>query len=73
LSVRTSAPDPNKLSYSIAEATRAIGIGRSKLFQELAVGRLKAVKLGSRTLITHDELARYLDDLPAARTSKGTT
>jgi excisionase family DNA binding protein len=60
----------DKLSYSITEATRALGIGRSKLFQELAVGRLKALKLGSRTLITRDELARYLADLPAARPSK---
>ncbi|MGB4777437.1 hypothetical protein [Microbacterium sp.] len=41
------------------------GIGRSKLFEEIAAGRLRAVKIGRRTFIAHAELERYVAGLYA--------
>lgn len=57
----------DKLAYSIVEAARVAGIGRSTLYEALAAGELKAVKLGRRTLIPADELRRFLAALPPAR------
>ena len=40
-----------KLAFTIAEACHAIGIGRSKLYELIAEGRVETRKIGSRTLI----------------------
>ena len=53
--------------YSLAEAAKTLGIGRSTLFGILASGEIKALKLGNRTLITGTELARYVESLPQAQ------
>lgn len=58
---------PAKLSYTLKEAAAAIGVGRSTLHKAIAEGRLKAVKLGNRTLIPADTLRAWLDALPAKR------
>jgi excisionase family DNA binding protein len=60
-------PTTQPLAYSVAEATRAIGIGRSLFYLELAAGRVKAKRLGRRVLIEATELERYLASLPDAR------
>ncbi|MFM9861315.1 helix-turn-helix domain-containing protein [Pseudoxanthobacter sp. M-2] len=51
-------------AYSINEALSVIGCGRTHLYQELNAGRLKARKLGSRTVILEQDLYDYLDSLP---------
>jgi excisionase family DNA binding protein len=51
---------------SIAEACAAAGIGRTKLYEAIADGRLKARKLGKRTLILRDDLFQFLAALPPA-------
>ena len=51
------------------EACRLTGIGRTKLYDEIREGRLKARKLGSRTLILADDLAAWLQNLPPAHAS----
>jgi excisionase family DNA binding protein len=56
-----------KLSYTIAEAARALGIGKSTIYLALASGKLSARKCGSRTLLLADELRRYTSSLPPAR------
>lgn len=56
-----------KLCFSPAEAAKALGIGRSTLFDLLARGEIKARKLGTRTLIPAAELSRYVEDLPEAQ------
>ena len=56
-----------KLSYTIAEAARALGIGKSTLYLALAAGKLSARKCGARTLIPADELKRFVSTLPPAR------
>jgi hypothetical protein len=54
----------DRLAYPIDDLADAIGIGRSKLYAEIRAGRLKAKKLGSRTIITTPAARDYLDALP---------
>lgn len=45
-----------KLAFTIPEACHAIGIGRSKLYELIAQGRVETRKIGSRTLIPTESL-----------------
>lgn len=55
-----------KLAYRIDEASRASGIGRTKIYEEMKGGRLRACKVGNRTLILREDLERFLRGLEAA-------
>ena len=57
---------PEVLGYSINGACDAIPCGRTKLYQLIADGRLKAKKLDNKTIITRDSLQRLVDTLPDA-------
>lgn len=65
--LKNTAASHGKMALSIIEAAHIAGIGRSTLYEAMAAGELKAVKLGRRTLIPADELRRFIDALPAAR------
>jgi hypothetical protein len=41
-------------------------MGRTRGYEELASGRLKAKKLGRRTYVAESEIRRYIDALPDA-------
>lgn len=56
-----------KLAYSIEEVIEATGIGRSSLYVDIAAGRLRARKRGSRTIILTADLTEYLATLPPAQ------
>jgi excisionase family DNA binding protein len=43
------------------------GLGRSKLYELLGLGLVRAVKLGTRTLIETASLLAYLESLPTAQ------
>ncbi|WP_294190096.1 helix-turn-helix domain-containing protein [uncultured Sphingomonas sp.] len=49
-----------RLSYTIDEAAALIGIGRTTLYGLIGKGDLPIVKIGKRTLVRHDDLARLL-------------
>jgi excisionase family DNA binding protein len=51
---------------SVAEACAVAGIGRTKIYQAITDGSLKARKCGKRTLILRDELRHFLASLPGA-------
>ena len=51
-------------AFSISEFCRRYGIGRTNAYQEIAAGRLRALKVGRRTLITHDAAEAWLAALP---------
>jgi excisionase family DNA binding protein len=55
----------NKLSFTIAEAVTATGLGRSRLYEEIKNGRLRIVKAGRRTLVLYHDLEKWLASLPA--------
>jgi excisionase family DNA binding protein len=48
------------LAYGIPGATRATGLGRSLLYEEMRAGRLKSFLLGRRRLIDADDLKAWL-------------
>jgi excisionase family DNA binding protein len=52
-----------KLAYSIKDSAAALGISRSKLYTMISAKEIRAVKIGSRTIITTDELKRFLSSL----------
>ena len=57
--------NPEPLAYDIDGVTKAASTGRSTVFKEIKEGRLKARKVGRKTIITRDDLKAWLDALPA--------
>jgi len=55
----------SRRAFSIREFCRRYGIGRTNAYREIAAGRLRAVKAGRRTLISHDAAESWLAALPA--------
>ncbi len=51
---------PN-LSYGINKACEITGLGRSFLYQQIAKGDLPIFKVGTRTLISAEDLNTWLD------------
>lgn len=54
---------------SIIEFSERNGICRSKIYEEIKAGRLVAVKVGTRTLITYEAEQAWRDSLPRLVTS----
>lgn len=52
-----------QISLSINEAQSATGLGRTKLYQLINSGQLKARKIGKRTVILKDDLDSFMHDL----------
>ena len=50
--------DPNtpKLAYSINEACKASSLGRTSIYAHIGANRLKAVRIGGRTVIPAESL-----------------
>ena len=49
-----------RMLYPINDAAGVLGIGRSTLYELIASGSIRTLKIGRRTLIAHDELERYV-------------
>lgn len=65
---------PNeKLGYSPDEAAAVSGGGRTKIFQAIKEGKLKARKFGRRTIIISDDLKAFLAALPERETTCDST
>jgi excisionase family DNA binding protein len=56
---RNAAPTP--LAVRVREACRLTGIGRSKLYELIAAGEIRIIKVGSITLIPLAGLQQFLD------------
>lgn len=52
----TRTLDPHKIAYSIKEACQASSLGRTTLYGHIASKRLRAVRIGGRTVIPADSL-----------------
>lgn len=50
------------LAYRIPDAVRVSGIGRTKIFELIKTGDLRAVRVGGRTLVPASELRRLLGE-----------
>ena len=55
------------LAFTVADAVRVAGVGRSKLYQAIGSGALPAHKLGQRTLILAADLRTWLCGLPLVK------
>jgi excisionase family DNA binding protein len=49
------------LTVRIREACRLTGIGRSKLYELIATGEIKIIKVGTITLIPIDSLQSFVE------------
>lgn len=52
------------IAYDIPAAVAVSGIGRTKLFEAMKHGQLKARKFGRRVLILPDDLKAFVESLP---------
>lgn len=55
---------PDRL-LDVDEAAAALGIGRSLVYQEIAVGNLRSLKVGRRRLIAAEAIADYIAERAA--------
>ncbi len=58
--------DNKPFSYTILDACRVSGIGRTTLYRLIAEGKVDARKAGSRTLIITESLLHYIKNLESA-------
>ena len=54
---------PPRLTVRIADATKMLGIGRSKLYELIGDGELETIKLGTATLIIVDSIHALIERL----------
>ena len=57
------------LAYDINGAARAMSIGRNKVYDEIGAGRLEALKVGRRTVITRAAIEAWFASLPRLTTN----
>jgi excisionase family DNA binding protein len=57
-----------KLLYTTAEARAVIGCGTTRLYELLAAGKLRARRLGHRSMIEAESLRELVDSLPRVTT-----
>jgi len=53
-------------AMSLDEFSNRYGPSRTKTYEEIKCGRLRAVKCGKRTLVTEDDAEAWLRSLPSA-------
>jgi excisionase family DNA binding protein len=54
----------DKLALTVEEAADAAPVGRTKLYEAMGDGRLKARNSGRRTVILVDDFRQFLNSLP---------
>jgi excisionase family DNA binding protein len=69
---KKNTPVPTKDENSIykfaappSEAASIGGFSRSELYEQIAAGNIRAVKLGRKTLVLLDSLRAFLEGLPS--------
>ena len=55
-------------AISIEEFCRRYSLGRTKVYEEIKLGRLRARKVGRRTIVTQDDAETWLRHLPRMKT-----
>jgi excisionase family DNA binding protein len=55
------------LMCTVKEACRRTGLGRTRIYQAIGSGELRAMKCGQRTLIETDGIRRWLSSLPTVK------
>jgi excisionase family DNA binding protein len=61
LAERTDVPgDPTLVGLTVAEAARRIGIGRTKMYEFVASGEIRSVKIGTLRRIPAEAVSDFL-------------
>ncbi|GCD36038.1 excisionase [Streptomyces chrestomyceticus JCM 4735] len=60
MSITIAAP-AERVLYRPEEAAMALGIGRSLVYEEIRLGRLRTVRIGRRRLIPPEYIAQYVE------------
>ncbi|WP_395820341.1 DNA-binding protein [Devosia sp.] len=58
------ATENNSLALSVSDFCAYYGIGKTLAYEEIATGRLRAKKVGKRTIILAADAARWAASLP---------
>ena len=61
----TPGEDSNALLITIDEAARRLSIGRSHIYQQMQLGRLRSVRIGRSRRILERDLAAFIEELLA--------
>lgn len=56
------------ISYTMAEAMEALRIGRTRIYQDVAAGRLRTYCVGRRRYVSADAIRDYIRDREAEQT-----
>jgi excisionase family DNA binding protein len=59
------------LAYTMRDAARALGVGKTTLYGLIGTGQIEARKIGAKTLIPAPSLQAYLASLPPAHIRTG--
>lgn len=59
--MQSNTNDPPKLAYSIREAVTATSLSKTTLYSAIAEQRLRAVRIGGRTVIPAESLIAFLN------------
>ena len=59
----TQSEDSKSLLLTIDEAARRLSIGRSHIYQQMQVGKLRSVHIGRSRRILESDLEDFLNDL----------
>ena len=51
-----------RLTYSIPEAAKILGIGRNLCYDRVKTGEIPAIKIGRRLLVPRKALAKFLEE-----------
>jgi excisionase family DNA binding protein len=55
------ATDTDKIAYTVPEAAKAVGVGRTTMWKNVREGTLPSFKWNGRVLIRRDDLQRAID------------
>lgn len=58
------APENPTRAYTVSEFCQSHGVSRSRIYEEIKLGRLRTRKSGRRTLIRAEDAKAWLDLLP---------
>jgi excisionase family DNA binding protein len=61
---------PEPLATSIKNSAAILGVLRAFLYEEIRRGHLQIVKAGTRSLVTFEELKRYLASRPSSHPAR---
>ena len=67
LLVSNNDPPTSFGAMSVDAFAKWAGVGRTTAWNEIRLGRLRAVKVSSRTLVKFEDAQSWLSSLPAAR------